>query len=111
MLQREHSAILSTFIKLPDDIKTFVLSIFKLPFYTGFTVLFHPFMFSALQIHCSAQCKALLDALGGYTLQERGFVPMKVSMIKSKIKYNILPLHILGLYYIKISLLNNFILM
>ena len=35
MLQREHSAILSTFIKLP----TFVLSIFERPFYTGFTVL------------------------------------------------------------------------
>ena len=29
MLQREHSAILSTFIKLPVVIKTFVLSIFE----------------------------------------------------------------------------------
>ena len=38
MLQREHSAILSTFIKLPFVIKTFVLSIFEWPFYTGFTV-------------------------------------------------------------------------
>ena len=28
MLQKEHSAILSTFIKLPFSIKTFVLSIF-----------------------------------------------------------------------------------
>ena len=37
MLQREHSAILSTFIKLPFSIKTFVLSIFKWPFKTGFT--------------------------------------------------------------------------
>ena len=35
MLQREHSAILSTFIKLPVVIKTFVLSIFEWPFYTG----------------------------------------------------------------------------
>ena len=35
---REHSAILSTFIKLPFVIKTFVLSIFQCPFYTGFTV-------------------------------------------------------------------------
>ena len=34
MLQREHSAILSTFIKL---IKICVLSIFEWPFYTGFT--------------------------------------------------------------------------
>ena len=35
---REHSAILSTFIKLPFVFKTFVLSIFEWPFYTGFTV-------------------------------------------------------------------------
>ena len=39
MLQGEHSAILSTFIKLPSVIKIFVLSIFEWPFYTGFTVL------------------------------------------------------------------------
>ena len=38
MLQREHSAILSTFIKLHVVIKTFVLSIFEWWFYTGFTV-------------------------------------------------------------------------
>ena len=38
MLQGEHSAILSTYIKLPFVIKTFVLSIFEWPFYTGFTV-------------------------------------------------------------------------
>ena len=38
MLQREHSAILSTFIKLPFVIKIFVLSIFEWLFYTGFTV-------------------------------------------------------------------------
>ena len=38
MLQREHSAILSTFIKLPFTIKTLVLSIFKWPLKTGFTV-------------------------------------------------------------------------
>ena len=37
MLQVEHSAILSTFSKLPFVIKIFVLSIFELPFYTGFT--------------------------------------------------------------------------
>ena len=39
MLQREHSAKLLTFIKLPIDIKTIVLSIFEWPFYTGFTVV------------------------------------------------------------------------
>ena len=38
MLQREHSAILFTFIKLPFVIKIFVLSIFERLFYTGFTV-------------------------------------------------------------------------
>ena len=38
MLQGEHSAILSTFIKLPFVIKIFILSIFEWPFYTGFTV-------------------------------------------------------------------------
>ena len=36
MLQVEYSAILSTCIKLPIVIKTFVLSIFEWPFYTGF---------------------------------------------------------------------------
>ena len=39
MLQREHSAILSTFIKQPFVFKIFVLSIFELPFYPGFTVV------------------------------------------------------------------------
>ena len=40
MLQGEHSAILSFFIKLPFVFNIFVLSIFEWPFYTGFTV-FH----------------------------------------------------------------------
>ena len=38
MLQGEHSALLSTFIKLPFVTKIFVLSIFEQPFYTCFTV-------------------------------------------------------------------------
>ena len=38
LLQAEHSAKLSPFIKLPLSIKTFVLSIFKRPLKTGFTV-------------------------------------------------------------------------
>ena len=37
--QEEHSAILSTFIKLPLVIKSFVLSSFEWLFYTSFTVL------------------------------------------------------------------------
>ena len=39
MLQREHSAILSTFIKLPFVIKIFVLSILEWPRKTNFTVI------------------------------------------------------------------------
>ena len=39
MLQGEHSAQLATFIKPQFVIKTFVLSIFECPFYTGFSVL------------------------------------------------------------------------
>ena len=39
MLQGEHSAIHSTFIKLPFVIKIFVLYIFEWPLKTGFTVL------------------------------------------------------------------------
>ena len=38
MLQREHSAIPTTFIKLPVVIKIIVLSIFTWPFNTDFTV-------------------------------------------------------------------------
>ena len=41
MLQGEHSAILSTFIKLQFVIKIFALSTFEWPFYTGFTVPLH----------------------------------------------------------------------
>ena len=46
MLQAEHSAILLTFIKLSIVIKTFVLSIFEWPFYTGFTVIKINFLIS-----------------------------------------------------------------
>ena len=38
MLQGEHSAIFSTFIKLPFVLKIFVLTIFEWPHKTGFTV-------------------------------------------------------------------------
>ena len=41
MLPFQHSAILSTFIKLPFVIKIFVLSIFEWSFYTGFSVVEH----------------------------------------------------------------------
>ena len=45
-LLQEHSAILSTFIKLPFVKKNFVLSIFEWPFYTGCTVHETEFDFS-----------------------------------------------------------------
>ena len=38
MFRGEHSAILSTLIKIPFAIKTFVLSIIKWPFKTSFTL-------------------------------------------------------------------------
>ena len=46
MLQREHSAILSTIIKPSFVIKIFVLSIFKLRLKTGLTVqeVFHVYL-------------------------------------------------------------------
>ena len=37
-VRREHSAILSTFMKVPFAFKTFVMSIFEWQFKTGFTV-------------------------------------------------------------------------
>ena len=46
MLQREHSAILPTFIKLSVVIKTFVLPIFEWPLKTGFTVFDNNFLIS-----------------------------------------------------------------
>ena len=46
MLQGEHSAILSAFIKLLFVKKIFVLSIFEWPFYTGFTVECYKFLYS-----------------------------------------------------------------
>ena len=36
-------------------------------------------LFLALKIHCSQQCKELLDQLGGYEVEERGIVHLKVS--------------------------------
>ena len=46
MLQGKHSAILSTFIKLPFVIKIFVSSIFEWPFNTCFTVQMYLFRLS-----------------------------------------------------------------
>ena len=57
MLQGEHSAILSTFIKLPFVSKTLVLSILEWSFYTGFTVLLNMYYYrnNLLLITCLCQ--------------------------------------------------------
>ena len=54
MLRGEHSAILSSFIKLPIVIKRFVLSIFEWPLRTGFTV----FPFLSLQMLGGRLCRS-----------------------------------------------------
>ena len=43
-----------------------------------------PTIFSilALRIHCSFACKELLENLGGYHVEDRGLVPMKVCQQK-----------------------------
>ena len=63
MLQGEHSAILSTFIKLPFVIKTFVWSIFEWPFYTGFTEGFASGDFCCLLITLNSLGPDLLSVL------------------------------------------------
>ena len=62
-VQREHSVILSTFIKLPFSIKTFVLFIFKWTLKTGFTIdtkLFPKLcgVFSSLRKYGNVNCVA-----------------------------------------------------
>ena len=68
MLQGEHSAILLTFIKLPFVIKTFVLSIFEWPFYTGLTVFLKfrttPFYNLITQVNRMSRSRRVL-ATGG----------------------------------------------
>ena len=52
---REHSAIHSTFIKLPFVFKTFVLSIFEWPLKTGFTVNMPAYVIIILNILSSSK--------------------------------------------------------
>ena len=64
MLQREHSAILSTCIKLPFVIKIFVFSISKWLLKTDFTVL-NPESIDNQDIICSPQMSFLLCTYSG----------------------------------------------
>ena len=74
MLQGEHSAILSTFIKLPFVIKIFVLSIFEWLFYTDFTVSYmgedkrKPDCVTCEQQSCRSACSMQFDQHLYYSL-------------------------------------------
>ena len=61
MLQLEHFAILSTFIKLPFVIKISVLSSYEWPFYTGFTVV-------ASIVYRSLFCNAELSVVSTFAI-------------------------------------------
>ena len=37
--------------------------------------------FPALKIHCSKECRDILNLLGGYKIEDRGLVSMKVIKI------------------------------
>ena len=59
---RGASTILSTFIKLPFVIKTFVLSIFEWLFYTGFTVQYNMILYLSSSVSDKIKpCPKLID--------------------------------------------------
>ena len=66
MLQGEHSARLSTFIKLPFVIKIIVLSIFERPFYNGFNVLYNTLTCYMQNYNILASLCSLADWLKSY---------------------------------------------
>lgn len=57
---------------------------------------------AAMKIHCSEQCKQILERLGGYQMEARGKVPMKVRLKKNYC--NTLVNHLLVHYKMKINL-------
>ena len=65
-VQGEHSAILSTFIKLPFVIKIFVLSIFEWPFYTGITVFYYYRSSGSILFHDSKHYEHRSECSGGF---------------------------------------------
>ena len=74
MLQWEHSAILSTFIKLPFVIKVIsVLSIFEWPFYTGYSVPGPNFIFLSPQCSIFVPCSLAITSYGWVNLWFCGF--------------------------------------
>ena len=87
MLQGEHSAILSTFIKLPFVIKIFVLSFFEWPFYTCITG------FMGLQDHDMGEDE-MMKMFAGMGLNGEGagegFMPMMQGMMKTLLSKEVL---------------------
>ena len=74
MLQGEHSAILSTIIKLPFVIKMiFVLAIFEWPFYTGYSVPGPNFIFLSPQCSIFVPCSLAITSNGRVSLWFCGF--------------------------------------
>lgn len=60
----------------------------------------------ALKIHCSKECKDILDILDGYHLSDRGYVNMKVLIIHVYIDiHHIKRIHILS--WVDISRMNS----
>lgn len=60
----------------------------------------------ALKIHCSKECKDILDILDGYHLSDRGYVNMKVLIIHAYIDiHHIKTIHVLSC--VDISPMNN----
>ena len=72
MLQREHSAIRSTFFKLPSVIKIFVLTIFEWPLKTGSTVYQLLLTWDQILQHISSYRKLVSK----YYLTESNFLSM-----------------------------------
>ena len=89
MLQVEHSAILSTFIKLPIVIKIFVLSIFEWPFYTGFTVglYFHMLyvFYSSKKTLCIYYTCIITEE--SYQLLVAGFIPINTRQQRTSLTF------------------------
>ena len=57
--------------------------------------------FSALKIHCSQNCKEILDKLDGYILEERGQTEMKVSKGDFSYRYSLLEMLGWGTKWVK----------
>ena len=86
MLKGEHSAILSTFFKLPFVIKIFVLSIFEWSFYTGFTVHSIPARVLSAILAKSNMLPQLFNVVGiNLSVTQFGYFAKVISIIEAYI--------------------------